>query len=83
MTPAFSILANGTDVTARFADRLLSLTVVDNDGEEADRVEIELDDRAGRIALPQMDAVLEVALGFAGALMPMGRFAVDGRVWEV
>lgn len=78
MTPAFAITANGTDVTARFADRLISITVIDNDGEEADRVEIELDDRAGKIALPEMTAVLEVALGFAGGLEPMGRFAVDG-----
>ena len=78
MTPAFSILANGSDVTARFADRLIALTLTDNDGEEADRVEITLDDRGGLIALPDMDAVLEVALGFGAALEPMGRFAVDG-----
>jgi hypothetical protein len=79
MKPAFKILADGADVTATMADRLLSLSVTDEDGETADRLEIELDDRDGRIALPEIDAELTVSLGFAGrGLTPMGTFAVEG-----
>lgn len=78
MTPAFRIAAAGEDVSGRIADRLLSLTVTDEDGDKADRLEIEVDDRDGRVALPDMEAELEVALGYRGqALASLGRFKVD------
>ncbi|MCA0207212.1 MAG: hypothetical protein LCH92_22945 [Proteobacteria bacterium] len=38
MKPRFRLTANGADVTARFGDRLLSLTVTDQDGDKADRL---------------------------------------------
>jgi phage protein D len=79
MTPAFRILVAGQDVTGTLADRLLSLTVTDNDDGAADQVVIDLDDRDGRIASPDMEARLDVSLGWTGqALAFMGRFAVDG-----
>lgn len=76
MTPGFRLLANGSDVTSRLADRLLSLSVTDEDGEKADRLQIKLDDRDGKVELPQIEAELDVALGFS-ALTPMGTFAVE------
>ncbi|MFO1174464.1 MAG: contractile injection system protein, VgrG/Pvc8 family [Paracoccaceae bacterium] len=83
MTPAFRIEASGDDVTATFRDRLLSLRVTDEDGEKADRLEIELDDRDGRIAWPDMETKLDLWLGFTGLpLALMGRFAVDGMAGE-
>ncbi|MDO5705474.1 MAG: contractile injection system protein, VgrG/Pvc8 family [Paracoccus sp. (in: a-proteobacteria)] len=79
MRPAFLILVDGADVTAQFQDRLVSLTVTDNDGEEADQVEITVDDRGGRVSMPALDARLEVFLGWHGQpLSMMGVFAVDG-----
>lgn len=79
MRPAFRIVVDGEDRTAVIADRLLSLMVADEDGSKADRVEIELDNRDGRIAFPELEARLEVSLGFAGApLALMGVYAVDG-----
>lgn len=79
MKPAFRITANGQDATAALASRLLSLSVTDADGETADRLEIDLDDRDGLIALPDMDATLDVALGYQGQpLAALGRFRVDG-----
>jgi uncharacterized protein len=79
MIPAFRVVVAGEDVSGRIGDRLLSLTVTDEDGEKADRVEIEVDDRGGRVALPDLDAQLQVALGYRGApLAAMGTFAVDG-----
>jgi uncharacterized protein len=79
MTPAFQIIANGADATASLSDRLLSITVTDEDGEKADRVEIEVDDRGGAVAFPELDTTLLVYLGFAETgLQMVGQFAVDG-----
>lgn len=79
MTPDFRLIAAGADVTAILRDRLLSLTVSDEDGETADRLEITLDDRDGRVALPEVDAELDVALGFRETgLTALGTFAVEG-----
>lgn len=79
MTPMFAILADGADATAAIADRLLSLEIVDEDGASADSLRLELDDRDGRIAWPDMEAQLEVRLGYrGGALNTMGTYAVEG-----
>lgn len=79
MTPAFRIIVAGEDASAAIGDRLLSITVTDEDGAKADRVEIEVDDARGEVAGPDLEAVLEVSLGFKGqALAFMGRFSVDG-----
>ena len=73
MKPAFRIVVDGTDRSAVIGDRLISLLVTDEDGSKADRVEIELDNRDSRIAFPEIEARLEVSLGFAGSpLAPMG-----------
>lgn len=79
MRPVFAILADGADATAAIADRLLSLEIVDEDGASADSLRLELDDRDGRIAWPDMDAQLEVRLGFSGgAMSTMGTYAIEG-----
>lgn len=79
MTPAFRIVVGGEDRTGVIADRLLMLTVTDEDGVKADRVEIELDDRDGRLAFPDIDAMVEISLGWKDApLALMGIYAVDG-----
>lgn len=83
MTPAFQLIADDEDVTATLADRLLSLTVTDEEGGSADRLEIQLDDRDGRIVFPETGAMLDVSLGFKGApLSFMGKYAVDGVAGE-
>lgn len=72
------IQAEGRDVTAVFQDRLLSITVTDNSGEQADEIEIELDDRGNLVEEPRRGVVLTVHLGWMGeALEPVGRFVVD------
>lgn len=83
MIPAFRIEADGEDATGPISDRLISLTVTDEDGQIADRLEITLDDRDGRIAFPQIEAVLELWLGFKGrALSYIGRYQIDGVAGE-
>ncbi|WP_372069795.1 contractile injection system protein, VgrG/Pvc8 family (plasmid) [Tistrella mobilis] len=77
MRPRWSISADGADITAHLADRLLYLSVTDEAGIKSDAVEIRLDDRDGRIAWPRTGAELSVSMGYAGALSPMGLYQVD------
>ena len=80
MTPFFRILADGADATASIADRLIALTVTDEEGIKADKLTLELDDRDRLIEIPPAGAVLSLSLGFRGAgLTRMGRFVVEGR----
>ena len=79
MTPDFRIIANGQDVTAKLADRLLSLQITEADGKEADQLSIALDDRDGRLDAPPIKSRLQVWLGTKGAaLFDMGLFEVEG-----
>ena len=57
MTPDFRITVGGEDATGPIRDRLLSLTITDEDGEKADRIEIEIDDRDGAVEFPEMKTV--------------------------
>ena len=78
MTPAFKVLADGTDVTAQINDRLIELVVVDHDGTKADEVTIRLDDRDFRLAKPRKGTLLAVFLGYLeSGLASMGMFKVN------
>ncbi|EAO9679827.1 phage late control D family protein [Salmonella enterica] len=77
-SPAFSIVIEGKDVTTILDTRLMSLTLKDNRGFEADQLDLELDDADGLIALPRRGAVIQLALGWKGQpLFPKGAFTVD------
>ncbi|KAG1716913.1 hypothetical protein ID866_136 [Astraeus odoratus] len=66
------------DITQDFSDRLISLTMTDNRGFEADQLDIELDDTDGQIAMPPRGATLTLWLGWQGAaLIKKGMFTVD------
>lgn len=52
-SPAFSITIEGKDVTTVMDARLISLTLTDNRGFEADQLDLELDDADGMIVLPR------------------------------
>lgn len=83
MTPDFRIIANGGDVTATIRDRLVELEVIDEDGDNADRVRIVVDDRDDLVAAPEKDAILQVWLGYREAgLSLIGQYAVDGAGGE-
>lgn len=78
-TPAFKILADGTDITAAIADRLVSLRITDQAGQQSDSLEIVVDDREKRMPAPRQGAWLKVWLGYStGGRKPayMGAFAV-------
>ncbi|ETX03580.1 MAG: hypothetical protein ETSY1_46780 (plasmid) [Candidatus Entotheonella factor] len=77
-TPRFRIQADGQDLTAQVQDRLLSLRLSDEAGMESDSLELALDDRDGRLALPRTGAKLRVELGYEHAgLVHMGTYTVD------
>lgn len=76
--PAFSLKMDGDDITAKIEKRLMSLTLTDNRGFEADQLDIELDDTDGALALPRRGVGLTLSLGWKGKpLTPKGLFVVD------
>lgn len=76
--PAWRVLLNGKDLTARFRPRLLDLTLSESRGGEADQLDLRIHDADGRMAIPRRGVELRVAIGFAGAgLVDKGRFRVD------
>lgn len=78
MQAEFEIIANDKNVTALLKDRLVSLSITDKPGLEADSCEIRLDDRGGKIAIPPKGALLKVSLGWSGqGLSYMGCYKVD------
>lgn len=77
-TPAFAVSIDQKDITQKLEGRLISLTITDNRGFEADMLDICLDDTDGKLQLPRRGAVLKVSLGWKGSpLTPKGAFVVD------
>lgn len=78
IAPDFSLSLQEKDITQNIRKRLISLSLTDNRGFEADQLDIELDDSDGLMAMPQRNAVLALSLGWKGApLTPKGLFTVD------
>jgi phage protein D len=78
LTPDFMLKVNSKDVTTNIRDRLISLTLTDNRGFEADQLDIELDDADGQLVMPVRGAVVTLFLGWKGqALIGKGSFTVD------
>lgn len=81
--PDFRVTLDGQDMTAKLRPRLVSLTLTTKRGEEADQLDIVLEDTDGRLALPKAGAVLHVELGWKQGsgvqpgLIDMGSFKVD------
>lgn len=77
-SPIFSLSVDGDDITAKVQDRLSILTLTDNRGFEADRLDIVLDDSDGKLALPPRGAVIRLSLGWKSTgLVDKGCFTVD------
>lgn len=78
LTPDFMLMLDSKDITGNIRNRLMSLTMTDNRGFEADQLDIELDDADGLVELPLRGAVLTLYLGWKGfALIGKGSFTVD------
>lgn len=76
--PAWRLTINDKEVTAQLTDRLISLTLTDNRGFEADTLNISIDDSDGLVAIPDKGAKLQLYLGWTGApLIDKGGYIVD------
>lgn len=76
--PSYRITLNGNDITPRINGRLISLTLREQRGLEADQLDITLADHDGQLAIPHRGAELQVAFGWLDeGLIDKGRFTVD------
>lgn len=78
MKPIWKVTADGADITAACAKRLLSLTVTDEAGISSDTIAIALDNRDLALAAPRKGAKLECWMGYEDSgLIHMGQYVVD------
>jgi hypothetical protein len=77
------VTLDNTDLTDRIRPRLVSLTLTEKRGGEADQLDIVIGDTDGRVALPREGARLQVQLGWRQGgdvtvgLVDKGSFVVD------
>lgn len=77
-TPDFRVTLDGKDLTSSIEPRLQSLTVTECRQDEADTLDLTLDDHDNRLAIPKRGAVLEVSIGWLGSpLIDKGKFTVN------
>lgn len=78
IAPDYALFLQQANITEAFRHRLLSLTLTDNRGFTADRLDLELDDTDGQITMPKRGHTLTLKLGWKGhALIDKGKFIVD------
>ncbi|SEG44235.1 contractile injection system protein, VgrG/Pvc8 family [Billgrantia desiderata] len=76
--PSYRLTLAGTDITPRLNGRLVSLTLREQRGLEADQLDITLADHDGALALPRRGAELTLAFGWQHeGLVEKGTFTVD------
>jgi phage protein D len=77
------VVLDGTDLSDRLRPRLISLSLSEKRGDEADQLDIVLSDADGLLAIPKEGAVLHVQLGWkqgrdvTTGLIDKGSFKVD------
>lgn len=77
-TPIYRVTLDGKDLTSSIAPRLIGLTLTETRGDEADCLDLALDDTDGALAIPKRGAVLDVAFGWATTgLVNKGSFTID------
>ncbi len=77
-TPVIIILVDGKPVSAGFYSLLISATLVDNEGDEVDRLTIELDDADNQIERPRKGVIITCQMGYIETgIVDKGRFKVE------
>lgn len=80
---AFRLLIGARDISSAFRPRLISLSLTEKRGGEADELSVSVDDSKGDIAIPDTGEILTLSLGWrqgAGVtpgMVAKGRFKVD------
>lgn len=76
--PICRVVVDGRDITADITARLVSITLTDNRGMEADQLDIQLSDHDGRLAIPPKGASIGLWLGWSDTgLVDKGTYTVD------
>lgn len=81
--PDWRVTLDGKDLTDRMRPRLVSLSISEKRGDEADQLDIVLDDTDGTLAIPKEGALLRVQLGWKQGsdvtvgLIDKGSYKVD------
>lgn len=81
--PDYRVTLDGKDLTSSIRPLLNSLSITEKRGDEADQLEITINDTAGRVALPRAGALLSVEIGWKQGsdvqpgLISKGSFKVD------
>lgn len=76
-TPIYKLEINGKGIGAETAARLISLTLRDSRGFEADQLDFELSDHDGALAFPDSGDLVKVWLGFVNTgLEYMGEYKI-------
>lgn len=76
--PFISVTVGDKPVNEVFYQRLLTATITDNAGDEADTFEATFDDTGNDLAIPSKDAEILVSFGYHDAISQlMGRFIIE------
>lgn len=76
--PDYELTINGTNITPRVGKRLIELRLRESRGEEADQLDLTLDDSDGRMAIPPKGATISIRLGWLNeGMVDKGSFVVD------
>lgn len=74
----FKLLVDGVDISPIVSPRLMSLTITDNRGLEADSLEFEISDHDGAVALPRKETSIQVWIGWSDSgLVYKGIYTVN------
>lgn len=80
--PVCILTADNKPLNALIVARIISIDVTDNRADEADQLDITLDDHDGKLELPKRGVKINCQLGFAGeTLVDKGDFIVDEVEW--
>jgi len=79
LTPAFKITVEDKELPTIVTNRLISVRLFETRGDEADQLDITLDDSDGKLKMPPKGAKIGFALGWKGKpLVDKGLFTVAG-----
>ena len=74
----YALVVNGRDISATVRPLLMRLSLRESRGEEADQLDITLDDSLGNLALPPVGATVAVQLGYQHTgMVDKGTYTVD------
>ncbi|MDR6954113.1 phage protein D [Ancylobacter sp. 3268] len=77
-TPVFRVYADGKDITPNLTSAgLMTMTITDSDGDQADTLQIDIDDPGGVVPAPRTGATLNPVGGYEELMRDFGQFVVD------